>query len=180
MAIENDWNVGQFMTVQPCTVAADLALADALDRMEANNIRHLLVTRDAHLVGVISNRDISLAQSLPGINAKKLKVSDAMSEHVYMCDAATPLAEVAAEMEDHRYGCVVVLQDELVVGIFTTTDAMRAIRTIVSGTIVEPRTVPTHLVDVTAEREHIHHHVRIGAGMARAVRGQPSLRGISG
>jgi predicted transcriptional regulator len=167
------------MTVQPCSVAADLALADALDRMEANNIRHLLVTRDGHLVGVISNRDIALAESLPGIKAKKLKVADAMSEHVYMCNTDTPLEEVATEMEDHRYGCVAVLQDDLVVGIFTTTDAMRAIRTIVGGTIVEPRTVPTHLVDVTAEREHVPHHVRIGAGMAQAVKGQPSLRGVS-
>jgi acetoin utilization protein AcuB len=173
--MSNDWNVGQFMTVQPCSVAADLALADALDRMEANNIRHLLVTRDSHLVGVISNRDVALAENLPGIKAKKLKVADAMSEHVYMCKASTPLEEVASEMEDHRYGCVVVLQDDLVVGIFTTTDAMRAIRTIISGTIVEPRTVPTHLVDVTAEREHIHHHVRIGAGMARATKGPPPI-----
>jgi CBS domain-containing protein len=162
MAPNTNWKVGQFMTVQPCTVAADLALEDARDRMEANNIRHLLVTRLGRLVGVISNRDITFAQTLPGINTKKLEVGDAMTEHVYMCTADTPLEEVANEMEDHRYGCAVVLDDEFVVGIFTTIDAMRALRTMLHGSPVEPRTVPTHLIDVTEERQRVEHHVRIG------------------
>ncbi len=175
MAPTQNWNVGHFMTVQPCTVAADLGLDDALDRMEANNIRHLLVTRNGRLVGVISNRDVTFAQSLPGMKAKKLVVADAMSEHVYMCSDDTPLEEVAEQMEDHRYGCAVVLQGDFVVGIFTTTDAMRAIRAILKGLPVQPRTVPTHLIDVTGERERIEHFVRLGDKMSASLKGPPPI-----
>ncbi len=151
------------MTVQPCTVDHGLALEDARDRMWANKIRHLLVMRGGHLCGVLSERDISLAMGLPGMKLAQPKVEEAMSTHVYACQVDTPLEDVVAEMEAHRYGCAVVLDDEYVVGIFTTTDALRVVRTLLTGAPVEPMAAPTHLVDLTGEREKVTHHVRLGA-----------------
>jgi CBS domain-containing protein len=156
------WTVSHFMTLQPCTVDHGLSLDDAGDRMTANNIRHLLVTRSGRLVGVLSNRDISVARAI--LSKKKgdnAKIDEAMSEDVYTCGVDTALEEVATQMEEHRYGCAVILDDDFVVGIFTTTDAMRALRSVIRGEAVEPRTIPTHLVDVTAEREKVEHHVRL-------------------
>ena len=156
------WTVSQFMTLQPCTVDIDLSLDDAGDRMQANNIRHLLVTKSSRLVGLLSTRDVSVSRSILGTRKdKKTKIADAMSQEVYTCAVDTPLEEVATQMEEHRYGCAVVLDDDFVVGIFTTTDAMRAVRTLIRGEAVEPRTIPTHLVDVSAERERVEHHVRL-------------------
>jgi acetoin utilization protein AcuB len=39
----------------------------------------------------------------------------------------TPVDEVAREMADRRYGCAVVIEGGKVVGVFTTTDALRAL-----------------------------------------------------
>jgi CBS domain-containing protein len=95
------------------------------------------------------------------VKAKKIKVDEAMTEHVYTCTIDAPLGDVAAMMEEKRYGCAVVLQDDYVVGIFTTTDALRAVRTLIAGKKVERKATATHLVDVTGERERVEHRVRL-------------------
>lgn len=158
----SDWKVANFMTLQPCTVDHGLSLEDAEDRMRANNIRHLLVTEQSRLVGVLSTRDVSLARTIKGKKHANPSLSDVMSSHVYTCSADTPLREVAAEMEKHRYGCAVVLDDDFVVGIFTTTDGMRALRAVIAGEHVPRKTYPTHLLDVSGERQKVEHHVRLG------------------
>jgi hypothetical protein len=48
-------------------------------------------------------------------------------------------------------------------------------RTVLHGSPVEPRTVPTHLVDVTSERERVEHHVRIGDTIAARLHGPPPI-----
>lgn len=155
--------VGDFMTYTPCTADEGLSLVDAQDRMNANNIRHLLVTRNDHLVGLLSSRDITFALSLPGVKPEKLTVFHAMTTAPFTCGPKAALAEVCKEMEQHRYGCAVIVDDGLVTGIFTTTDALRAVRALATGEKVEPMTKPTHIVDQPKVRPHIEHSVRLGA-----------------
>ena len=114
------------MTKNPCTVDAGLSVADAQQRMAQNKIRHLLVVTADRLVGVVSNRDLALAAALGG--ETKTTVEAAMRPSVYVCDASTPLAAVAYDMEANRYGCAVVLEDGRAVGIFTTVDAIELAR----------------------------------------------------
>lgn len=154
--------VGEFMTFTPCTADEGLGILDAQDRMSANNIRHLLVTRNDHLVGVVSSRDITFALSLPGVKPDKLTVFQAMSTAPFTCGPKASLAEVCKEMEAHRYGCAVIVEDGLVTGIFTTTDALRAVRSLIKGEVVEPMVKPTHIVDQPKVRPHVEHSVRLG------------------
>lgn len=151
------------MTYTPCTADEGLSLVDAQDRMSANNIRHLLVTRDDHLVGVLSSRDITFALALPGVKPEKLTVTNAMATEPFTCGPKASLAEVCKEMEAHRYGCAVIVDEGLVVGIFTTTDALRAVRALATGEKVEPMIRPTHIVDQPKVRPHVEHSVRLGA-----------------
>ncbi len=44
-----------------------------------------------------------------------------------------PLADVAAEMADHKYGCAVVMNGPHLAGIFTTVDALRALMALAGG-----------------------------------------------
>lgn len=154
------------MTALPASVDEDLSLTDALDRMSANNIRHLLVARAGHLVGVVSTRDLSLAAALSGGKASKTPVATAMAEHPYSCDAGDKLEDVARAMEAHRYGCAIVLVQGNVAGIFTTTDALRALRSAIAGHVVEPEVRPTHIVEQPSQRVRIDHHTSAGAALA--------------
>lgn len=156
------------MTYAPCTADEGLSILDAQDRMNANNIRHLLVTRNDHLVGVVSSRDVTFVLSLPGVKPDKVTVFQAMTAAPFTCAPDDSLAEVCKEMEAHRFGCVVIVEDGLVTGIFTTTDALRAVRTLATGEKVEPMVKPTHIVEQPKVRPHIEHTWRLGQHLGSA------------
>jgi acetoin utilization protein AcuB len=48
-----------------------------------------------------------------------------MSPDVYTVTPSAKVADVVSEMAKHKYGCAVVVESAKVVGVFTTTDAMR-------------------------------------------------------
>jgi CBS domain-containing protein len=137
--------VSEYMTSMPASADEDLLLADAEQRMSVDNIRHLVVVSEGHVVGVLSSRDISLALSMRGADAKKLKVRDAMSEQPFVCSPDATLAEVCLTMEAHRWGCAIVVDKNDVVGVFTTTDALRAVRALATGHPAAPAVKPDHL-----------------------------------
>ncbi len=139
--------VAEFMTPNPATVDSELPLQDALERMSLNGIRHLVVTAGNQMIGVVSNRDITFATSFPGVDPRRAPVSSATYGAPYTCDPTTPVDRVAAVMEEKRYGSAVVVDRETVVGVFTTVDALRAIRQLVTGKPVQRLNPPTHNVD---------------------------------
>jgi acetoin utilization protein AcuB len=156
------------MTEEPCTVDAGLSIADAQQRMVQNNIRHLLVVSGDRLVGVVSSRDLAVASSLADTNADKATVEVAMRPSVYVCDTSTPLSAVAYDMEAHRYGCAVVLEEGRAVGIFTTTDALRALRQIVTNAPAEPIKPAQHTKSDSSPDLLREHRVRLGEQLFRA------------
>lgn len=151
--------VADFMTSPVVLVDETLSLADARDRMHVNNIRHLCVVRDEAgrriVIGVITQRDLVVAGTVSAAEFKRKTVADAMRKDPYTCSPETPLERVAYEMEQHRYGCAVVLDDDFPVGMFTTTDALRAIRQFMTGQVAErapaamPRTKGSENGDTT-------------------------------
>jgi len=59
--------------------------------------------------------------------ARLVTVSDAMAQSVYSVAPEAPLDEVVSEMASRKYGSAIVMQNEKVVGIFTTVDVCRAL-----------------------------------------------------
>lgn len=167
---EHEPSVAQYMTREPATADEGLLLVDAQERMALDNIRHLVVLdRLGHVVGVLSAGDITLALSLAGRARKKLCVRDAMSDNPYVCGPDVRISDVALAMESHRWGCAIVLEGDEVVGIFTTTDALRALRELASGMLATPAVHPTHLPPLQASsnaprRLRMRHHHPLAAG----------------
>lgn len=120
-AIEN------FMTQGVHTIAAERTLAEAHVLMRQYKIRHLPVMSKGKLVGIVTQRDLSLVESLRGVDPEKVEVEDAMSEDVYTVQAGTPLAEVARRMAHDKLGSAVVMRGGKVAGIFTGIDALTAL-----------------------------------------------------
>ncbi len=127
--------VRQYMTSSPETIAADLTLAQARDRMFQLQARHLPVVDNGELVGILSDRDLRLAEALDGdLNAKQVR--HAMTQMTFTCGPEAHLHAVAAEMAEHRYGSAVVVDPEHpghVLGLFTTTDALAALARIANA-----------------------------------------------
>jgi acetoin utilization protein AcuB len=90
-------------------------------------VRHLPVLERGELVGILSQRELFLTESLRDVDAVKVPVEDAMSTDVYAVPPEKPLGEVAAKMVERKYGSAVIVRDGHVLGIFTTTDALRVV-----------------------------------------------------
>jgi acetoin utilization protein AcuB len=119
--------VGRFMTTSPHSIGRDQSLETAHTMMRTHAIRHLPVLEAGKLAGIVSQRDLYFVESLAPIDPRTVKVEDAMSQETYSVRPDTPVDEVAREMADRRYGCAVVIENNKVVGVFTTTDALRAL-----------------------------------------------------
>lgn len=119
--------VDKYMTTSPHTIGLDQPLSQAHATMGRHKIRHLPVLDGGKLVGVLTDRDLHLVETLKDVDPEKVSVEDAMSGNVYSVTPHAPLDEVAAEMAEHKYGCAVVIDNNHVVGVLTTVDVARAL-----------------------------------------------------
>jgi len=119
--------VQKFMTPCPHVIARDQSLAAAHRLMRDNDIRHLPVLDGAQLVGVVSMHDLHLIETLKDVDPNQVSVAEAMATDVYSVGPHASVRKIASEMATHKYGCVVVMEEHEVVGIFTTVDALRVL-----------------------------------------------------
>lgn len=119
--------IQRYMTTAPLSVAPEATLEHAISLMKGNDIRHLPVVDGERLVGIITERDLALAESLSGVDPKTEAVRSAMTSKVLTVAPESPLDQVASEMAAGKYGSVIVLQNHKVVGVVTTVDICRAL-----------------------------------------------------
>jgi acetoin utilization protein AcuB len=117
----------KFMTMNPHSIGKDQTLERAHEMMRTHHIRHLPVLEGGKLVGMVTERDLHLVETLKDVDPREVLVEDAMSNHVYAVDPETSLDVVVEAMAEHKYGSAVVIQNGKVVGIFTTNDVCRAL-----------------------------------------------------
>jgi acetoin utilization protein AcuB len=119
--------IQKFMTTVPLCINRTDTVAAAHKMMRDHDIRHLPVVDGEKLVGIVSQRDLQLIETLKDVDAEKVSVDDAMTTNPYTVSPDAELDEVVAEMAEQKYGSALVVQNHKVVGVFTTVDAMRAL-----------------------------------------------------
>ena len=119
--------IQDFMTQQPQSIGFGESLEKARDMMSKYGIRHLPVTKDGNLVGILSERELNIACGIESIDPEHLLVVDVCSDNPYVVTPDTPLWQVARVMADKCYGSALVAEDGELMGIFTTVDACRAL-----------------------------------------------------
>jgi acetoin utilization protein AcuB len=119
--------IEHYMTRVLVVVGPQETIAEASRRMRLHQVRHLPVVEGGKVVGILSQRDIHLIQSLCASDPHETLVEEAMVHDVYRVEAEDDLRRVAAHMAEHRLGSAVVAHDGKLLGVFTTTDALRAL-----------------------------------------------------
>jgi len=119
--------VRAFMSAAPFTIGRAQSLTVAQRLMRAHGIRHLPVLDCGRLVGLLSERDVFLIESLPGTNPTDVRAEEAMVQELLTTAPDAPLAEVIRAMVERKVGSAVVLEGDHVVGVLTTIDALRAL-----------------------------------------------------
>jgi len=124
--------VADVMTRDVVTVDPNDQLAVAEDVMRLARFRHMpVVDEDGELVGLVSSRDLfhnALLKALGyGTHAKQnametTRVKEAMTSPVVTTTPETPLSAAAKVMRDKKLGCLVVVENQKIVGILTEGD----------------------------------------------------------
>ena len=116
------------MTPFPYSVSLDASFDEASELMGHHNVRHLPVTRDRQVVGVITDRDLVSAMHVrshsdaPG----DLSVSDLYMADPYIVSIDEPLGNVLLTMAERHIGSAIVTKAGKLVGVFTAVDACRS------------------------------------------------------
>ena len=126
------------MTTVPCPALASVftpspyhidnmaSIEEARKLMKEHGIRHLVVMSEGDIFSVISDREIQHHAALYGVDKHSdLKVNDICVNNAVVADINDPLDKVLEAMAQHHLGCIVVLRDGELAGVFTSTDACK-------------------------------------------------------
>lgn len=119
--------VRDYMTPAARTIGADQPMAAAHRAMRARRIRHLPVLERGRLVGIVTERDLHLVETLRDVDPDRVPVEEAMTPDPYAVAPDTPLVEVVEAMARRKLGSAVVVDGGRVVGMFTVVDALQAL-----------------------------------------------------
>jgi acetoin utilization protein AcuB len=138
--------VKDFMTRHPVMVPPTTPAAEAQRVMRENRIRHLPVVSDGkRLLGLITRERLGVSPSdLGSLNVweitrflSNLTVKDMMLKHqdVVTAEPDTTLEEAAQILAKQKIGCLVVLEENIVVGIITETDLLVELNQLLGGDV---------------------------------------------
>ena len=122
--------VQQHMTRLPLEIEQIDKVANAKRLMELFGIRHVPVMSGLQLTGVVSQRDILNAAVRLRRNVDNLPIEEVCEHNVLTVSPLTPVDQVARKMLERQVGSAVVVDGEYVVGIFTSTDALKTLATL--------------------------------------------------
>ncbi|MCG8435185.1 MAG: CBS domain-containing protein [Gammaproteobacteria bacterium] len=119
--------VKSLMTPFPDAVDIKAPVAMARKFMMEHRIRHLPVTREGELIGIITDRDVKLAlgpdMSYPPED--ELSVEDVYLPDPFVVDINASLDGVLLEMANRHIGSALVTRKGKLSGILTTTDVCK-------------------------------------------------------
>lgn len=147
----DDYVVGDVMTKEVVSVSPSTMLLDAALLMRASALRHLPVIEEGRLVGILTERDVQRcapSRLIPiteeSYNAvfAETTVARVMTREPKTVSRKTPLREAIAVMQQARYGCLPVVDNEAVVGILTRGDLIDALQRLITQSRIT-RDTPT-------------------------------------
>jgi len=123
--------VKDIMIDQVVAIEPDMPIADVNSLMEQRKIRHFPILKDADLVGIVSDRDISLVGSqhpnaLEGVSLEDA-VSKIMTTSVITAHPLDAIEEAAKVLREHKIGAMPVIEGSKLVGIVTAIDFLDAL-----------------------------------------------------
>jgi CBS domain-containing protein len=102
-------------------------LSSVVQQMREHRCHHIPVMDGIHLVGILSREDLHETLLQHGKKAAELTAGDVCTKDVLTVGPTTPIVEVAQRMTERQVGSALVTDGDVLVGIFTGTDALKLI-----------------------------------------------------
>ncbi|HKO90481.1 MAG TPA: CBS domain-containing protein [Polyangiaceae bacterium] len=119
--------VQKYMTSSLLTADRCESLVSAYHRLSKSGVGQLPVLDTGKLVGIVSLNDLALAEHLPARVFETLPVGAVMNQDFYTVTKGESVDVAARVMAKNKYHAAVVVECGYAVGVFTTTDALRAL-----------------------------------------------------
>jgi acetoin utilization protein AcuB len=138
--------VKDYMTRHPIMISPETSAGEAQQIMTENNIRHLPVVGDGkRVLGLISRERLRIPPTdLASLNVweisrylNELSAKDIMVKKAdLICTSLdTTLEDAAKMMITKKVGCLLVLEDDIVVGIITEVDMLAQLTSLLGGDV---------------------------------------------
>lgn len=129
------YQVNDFMTKDPICLTESESMLEGRNTMRDHSIRHVpVVDKNGDFQGILSQKNV-LSNAISTINSKGLEklersekqlvIKDFIDTDVITVSKDTPLLKAAQFFQDNRHGCIVVLQNQKVIGILTSGDFVK-------------------------------------------------------
>lgn len=125
-------DVERYMSTALVVISPVQPLSEAILLMRLHDVRHLPVLKRNKVVGVISQRDIYMIQSIDPSSSSQIQVAEAMSAAPYTVEPDERIDRVAREMVRRKIGSALVTHGDRLLGMFTGSDALLALAALVA------------------------------------------------
>jgi acetoin utilization protein AcuB len=102
-------------------------LSVVVQHMREQHCHHVPVMDGPRLYGVLSRQDLHELALRNGVSTDEITAGDACTRDVLSVGPTTPIVEVAQAMMERDVSSALVVDGDVVVGIFTSTDALQLI-----------------------------------------------------
>ena len=128
----------ELMTSPVATIAPDSSLADAARKMLKLDIGLLPVADGQKIVGIVSDRDITIRAVAKGLDPERTPVREVMSQEVFTCPVGSD-ALVACTMKEEKQVRRLVVMDtgQMPVGIVSLGDIALHLRREKAGSVLK-------------------------------------------
>ncbi len=115
--------VSEVMTRRVECISPDATLKDAAEKMKELDVGPLPVCDNDRLVGMVTDRDITVRATAEGCHPQDVRVRDVMTPEVFYCFDDEDVAEAARQMEQKQIRRLLVLnRAKQLVGIVSLGD----------------------------------------------------------
>jgi CBS domain-containing protein len=119
-------NIKDVMTSNPCSIDADKPVAYAAQMMRDEDVGLAPIVEGDKLIGMLTDRDITVRVVAEGRDPDQVKVRDVASKQVVTIDPQQDLAEALRIMAKHQVRrLAVVEEDGKLVGVVAQADVAR-------------------------------------------------------
>lgn len=115
--------ISEIMTRDPKVIPFDCILKDAALKMRELDVGMLPISKDDRLVGMLTDRDITVRATAEGCDPTKTKVSDVMTPEVLYCFEDQDVSEAAKIMQGKQIRRLPILnRNKRLIGVVSVGD----------------------------------------------------------
>lgn len=124
-------------------VGPDATVAEAAERMRDRGVGALVVREGGVVLGIVTDRDITVRATARGHDPRVAHVRDAMTRSVVTCRPDDEVDDAAGAMAEHRVRRLVVLDaGKELVGIVSLDDLAAGVDGCLAGEVLEGVALP--------------------------------------